>query len=236
MSFLVFSPALNMVGRAARGCAFQAALSRARHAFLNPLTMDEASSQHEKIREHFEQSASVKVQTLELNAGNIIKATQLIVECFQSDGKVLICGNGGSAADAQHIAAEFMNRLRGGLERPGLPAVALTTDTSFLTAYANDIGFDGVFEREVLALGRPGDVLIAISTSGRSRNVVLAVQAAKRKGMRVLALSGEGGDLAAKADIAVVIPNRDTQYIQESLLTVEHVICAAVEDAMFGKA
>lgn len=195
--------------------------------------MTEAATQLQRIREHFLQSADVKRRTLEASLEEIIEATRLIVACYRADHKVMICGNGGSAADAQHMAAEFVNRLRADLDRPGLPALALTTDTSFLTSYANDVGYEGVFERQVSTLGRADDVLIAISTSGRSRNVILAVEAANRIGIRTIGLIGEGGVLSTAVDVAIVVPSRDTQYVQEALLTVEHVICATVENAMF---
>src|SRR5437660_8983449 len=191
--------------------------------------MTEAATQLQRIREHFLQSADVKRRTLEASLEKIIDATRLIVACYRADHKVMICGNGGSAADAQHMAAEFVNRLPADLDRPGLPALALTTDTSFLTSYANDVGYEGVFERQVSTLGRADDVLIAISTSGRSRNVILAVEAANRIGIRTIGLIGEGGVLSTAVDVAIVVPSRDTHYVQEALLTVEHVICATVE-------
>lgn len=146
---------------------------------------------------------------------------------------MLICGNGGSAADAQHIAAELVSRLSKELDRPGLPAIALTTDTSFITAYGNDVDFGGIFERQVQALGRPGDVLVAISTSGNSPNVLRAVALAKRMNLRTIALTGEGGRLAGEVECAITIPSRNTQYVQEALLSVEHIICELVEFALF---
>jgi len=147
---------------------------------------------------------------------------------------VLLCGNGGSAADCQHVAAELVSRLTRDSERPGLPAIALTTDTSFLTAYANDCGFEGVFARQVEALGRPGDVLIGISTSGNSPNVLRAVELAREKGMRSIALTGQGGRLAKLADVAVSVPSDDTRHIQEAHLAVEHVLCLLVEESLFA--
>jgi D-sedoheptulose 7-phosphate isomerase len=162
----------------------------------------------------------------------ILDAIDLITECFRQGRKVLICGNGGSAADAQHMAAEFMNRLRP-IARPGLPAISLTTDTSLITSYANDNGYDGVFERQVQALGRPHDILIAISTSGNSRNVIRAVEAAAKSRLKTIALLGEGGSLTSMVDLALVVPSRDTQLIQETLLTIEHAICASVEEVLF---
>jgi D-sedoheptulose 7-phosphate isomerase len=165
----------------------------------------------------------------------ILAASEVMLVAFKSENKVLLCGNGGSAADCQHIAAELVSRLTREVERPGLAAVALTTDTSFLTAYGNDYGFDGVFERQVDALGRPGDVLVAISTSGRSQNIRRAVLAAKARGMATIGLMGEGAPLAGDVQVAVVIPDRNTQHVQEALLPVEHLICLLVEQAMFGE-
>jgi D-sedoheptulose 7-phosphate isomerase len=186
------------------------------------------------IRQHFVLSAELKLRAADATTESILNSVNMIVDCYRSEGKVLICGNGGSAADAQHMAAEFMNRLSAERARPGLPAIALTTDTSFLTSYANDIGFGGVFERQVLALGRPGDVLIAVSTSGQSGNILRAVEAARVKGLKSIGLMGEGGGLQELVDEAVVVPSRDTQLIQETLLTIEHVICEATEEILFA--
>jgi len=187
-----------------------------------------------RICDHIIVSADLMRRTAEVAVDSILDAAAVILKCFRSKNKILICGNGGSAADAQHMAAEFVNRLGGNMERPGLPAIALTTDTSILTSYANDMGYDGVFERQVLALGQPGDVLIGISTSGNSTSVVRAVTAANAEGLRTIGLLGEGGALTSLVDRAVVIPSHDTQHIQESLLTVEHAICAMVEEILFG--
>ena len=183
--------------------------------------------------QHLLASADVKHRTAERCLDAIVEAAAAIEECFRSGGKVLICGNGGSAADAQHMAAEFVNRLSSDLDRPGLPAIALTTDTSFLTAYANDAGFDGIFERQVLALAKPGDTLVAISTSGNSSNVVRGVITAQQKELVTIGLLGEGGELTNLVDHAIVVPSRQTQHIQETLLAIEHVICQLVEQALF---
>ena len=185
--------------------------------------------------EHFAKSSEVKKQTADTKLESVVRAAGMIATCFQSGNKLLICGNGGSAADAQHMAAEFLNRLSGEFERPGLPAIALTTDTSFLTSYANDCGYDGVFERQLRAIGRPDDVMIGISTSGNSRNVIKAVIAAREVGVKTIGLLGEGGDLATLVDHAVMVPSRDTQLIQETLLTIEHVLCMLVERTLFNK-
>ena len=187
-----------------------------------------------RIPEHLLASADLQRLTAEVASESISQATELIVACYRAANKVLICGNGGSAADAQHVSAEFLNRLNSSLNRPGLPAIALTTDTSFLTSYANDCGYDGVFERQVLALGNAGDVLIAITTSGNSRNVLKAVEAARTKNLRTIGLTGQGGALAEMVECPIVVPSRDTQHLQECFLSIEHVICALVEQSLFG--
>ncbi len=160
-------------------------------------------------------------------------AVAAIASSVRAGGKLLICGNGGSAADSQHVAAELTSRLTSDCVRPGIAAVALTTDTSFLTAYANDFGFEGVFERQVQALGRRGDTLLGISTSGGSTNVARAFAAARAQGVTTVALSGEGGALASSADHAIVIPSRVTAHVQEAMLCVEHVLCHALERELF---
>jgi D-sedoheptulose 7-phosphate isomerase len=181
-----------------------------------------------------QKSAELTLRTAETSVDTILTAATAIINCFNQGNKVLICGNGGSAADAQHMAAEFVNRLNSRFERPGLPAIALTTDTSFLTAYANDCGFDGIFERQVDTLGRRGDVLLAISTSGNSRNVIKAVTRARAIGLITIGFLGEGGELTEMVDHPVIVQSRDTQHVQECLLSVEHSICLVVERAMFG--
>ena len=185
------------------------------------------------IRERLRLAASVSDAMAESGAASIAAAADLIANCFRSHGKVLLCGNGGSAADCQHMAAELVGRLTHEKDRPGLPAIALTTDTSFLTAYPNDVGFDGVFARQVQALGSPGDILIAISTSGRSRNVLTAVEEARVKGLSIVGLLGEDGPLATTADVAIRVPTNDTQVIQQVHLAVEHLICHLVERALY---
>jgi phosphoheptose isomerase/CTP:molybdopterin cytidylyltransferase MocA len=178
---------------------------------------------------HLEGSRTVQQLAAAACADAVIAAAQMIAACFAADGKILLCGNGGSAADSQHFAAEFVSQLTKEYSRPGLPAIALTTDTSILTAYANDFGFEGVFERQVRALGRPGDVLVGLSTSGNSENVRRAVRAAREIGLRTIGLLGEGGRLTAEVDCPVVVPSRNTQHIQESLLPMEHAIADLVE-------
>ena len=167
----------------------------------------------------------------ELN-GDVAAAARAIAGCFQAGGTLLLCGNGGSAADAQHFAGEFVGRFK----RPGrggLPALALTADSSVVTAWANDCGFEDVFARQVEAFGRPGDVLVGISTSGRSRNVLRAFEAAAARGMtRIGLLGGTGGDLLPLAEHAIVAPSDDTQHIQEVHIVVIHVLCELVEEEL----
>jgi D-sedoheptulose 7-phosphate isomerase len=175
----------------------------------------------------------LKNQVAEKCLESIVAAVNLIATTFQKGGKVLLCGNGGSAADCQHMAAEFVNRLTKDFERPGLPAIALTTDTSFLTAFANDSGFDGIFERQVTTLGKSGDILIGISTSGNSTNVIRAVEEAKKTNMGTVVLIGSDGLLAEIADVVISVPSTNTQYIQEAHLTIEHILCDLVERNVF---
>lgn len=184
------------------------------------------------ISDRLRQSGEV-TNAMSAHATEIARAASTITEAFRAGGKVLLCGNGGSAADCQHLAAEFVNRLSRDRHRHALPALALTTDTSCLTACANDYGFEGVFARQVEAFGRPGDVLVAISTSGSSPNVLAAADAARTRGMAVVALLGKSGQLAATADVAIQVPSFDTQLIQQAHLAVEHLICELVERALF---
>jgi D-sedoheptulose 7-phosphate isomerase len=185
------------------------------------------------VRAQLRASAEVKTQTADVCADDIVRASDLIGNALASGGKLLLCGNGGSAADCQHMATEFVSRLSMDFARPAIPAIALTTDTSFLTAYTNDIDFEGVFARQLEALGRPGDVLIGISTSGRSANVVRAATLARSAGIGVVILMGPSGPLADLADVAIKVPSRSTPHIQESHLAIEHVICYLVERRLF---
>ena len=189
-----------------------------------------------QVEAHLLASAEVKRRVAEKCMDSILTAARLITDAFRSGGKVLLCGNGGSAADCQHMAAEFVNRFTKDFERPGLPAVALTTDTSFLTAFANDSGFEGVFERQVQTHGKPGDVLIGVSTSGNSKNVVRAVEQARRMRMRVVTLTGDQGCLAKLADAAICVPADNVQHIQEAHLAIEHILCSLVERHLYGTA
>ncbi len=187
--------------------------------------------------ESLEESSSMKLKIKELLFEDIKAAVNLLVECFGEGNKLLLCGNGGSAADCQHIATELMIRLSHHIQRPALPAIALTTDSSNLTAGGNDIGFENVFARNVEGLGNKGDVLLAISTSGNSPNVIKAVEMAHKKGMKVIAfLGGNGGKLKDKVDLPLVIPSSNVQRIQEGHITVAHIISELVEDKLYGKA
>jgi D-sedoheptulose 7-phosphate isomerase len=193
-----------------------------------------ATDYFRKIEAHLLQSAEIKRQTAASCARSIAEAAEVIAGGFLSGGKLLLCGNGGSAADCQHMAAEFVSRFSKDLERRALPALALTTDTSFLTAFSNDCGFEGIFERQVEALGSAGDVLIGISTSGNSPNVIRAVETAKKRNIGTIALTGNGGGrLTAMADVVMAVPSADTQYIQEAHLAVEHILCELVESIIF---
>jgi D-sedoheptulose 7-phosphate isomerase len=186
----------------------------------------------DSLVESAETKHKIKDQLLE----PIIKAVDLLSACFNDGNKLLLCGNGGSAADCQHIATELMIRLSHHIQRPALPAIALTTDTSNLTAGGNDIGFENIFSRNVEGLGNKGDVLLAISTSGNSPNVIKAVEMAHKKGMKVLGfLGGNGGKLKDIVDLPIVIPSSNVQRIQEGHITVAHIICELVEDKLYGK-
>ena len=144
----------------------------------------------------------------------------------------MICGNGGSAADSQHFAGEFVSSFSPAIKRRGLPAIALTTDTSMITAWANDFAFDGIFARQVEALGQPGDILIAFSTSGTSKNCMVAIDAAKENGLTTIAFTKKGSQLSKVCDFSIGIPSEDTQHIQEMHVIIYHIICEIVENAM----
>lgn len=165
---------------------------------------------------------------------SIARIAGLIVCCYKNGGKVLLCGNGGSASDAQHIESELVGRFK--LERKALPAIALSANTSTITSVGNDYGYQDVFKRGVEAYGKPGDVLIAISTSGNSINVISAINQAKSQGLTIVCLAGcDGGEMSHLADIAFVIPSYDTPRIQECHIMVGHIICELVEKSLFGE-
>lgn len=187
------------------------------------------------IIDSLNESSETKLKIKDQLADEIIKAVDIVVASYKDGNKLLLCGNGGSAADCQHIATEFMIRLSHHIQRPALPAIALTTDSSNLTAGGNDIGFENVFARNVEGLGVLGDVLLAISTSGNSANIIKAVKAAHAKGMKVIGLlGGSGGNLKSIVDLPIVVPSSNTQRIQEGHITIAHIICELVEDTLYG--
>ena len=186
-----------------------------------------------QVADWVRETAALQGRVAQACAGQVVAAAEVIVSAYQAGNKLLLCGNGGSAADCQHVATELLSRLSADFVRPALAAIALTTDTSFLTAFGNDYGFDGVFARQVEALGRPGDVLLGISTSGRSRNVREAVRVAHERGLRTVGLLGEGGPLSDEVELAIVVPERNTQHVQEAMLPLEHILCSLVERAVF---
>ena len=168
------------------------------------------------------------------NVSRIVRSAELVAEAFKKGGKLLIAGNGGSAGDAQHLAAEFINRFE--IERPPLPAIALTTDSSNLTSIGNDYSFDQVFSKQIRALGKPEDVLLAITTSGNSQNIVKAIEAAETIGMKVIVLTGKGGGLiAGRGDVFVNVDANRTARIQEVHITFGHVVCELVDHMLFQK-
>jgi len=168
------------------------------------------------------------------NTALVVQTAELIVRAFKAGGKLLIVGNGGSAADAQHLAAEFVNRFE--IERPPLPALALTTDTSNLTSIGNDYAFDQTFSKQVRALGKENDILLAISTSGNSPNVLKAVETAKALGIKTVALTGKGGGaLAEMADILLNVDSKTTARVQETHITICHILCELTDHMLFQK-
>jgi D-sedoheptulose 7-phosphate isomerase len=192
-------------------------------------------SRNQFIADSLKESSEIKLHILQQCSGEISKAIDLIIHAFNTKKKVLLCGNGGSAADAQHLATEFVIRLSPHIKRPGLPAIALTTDSSMLTAGANDLGYENVFTRSIEALGSEGDVLIGISTSGNSASVNRAFQKAREMKLVTIGFLGkDGGESKSLVDLAIIIPSHDTQRIQEGHITVGHIIFQQVEQEMFG--
>ncbi|HVP27820.1 MAG TPA: D-sedoheptulose 7-phosphate isomerase [Myxococcota bacterium] len=187
-----------------------------------------------RVRALLEASAQVKLDLAVESAAAVARAAEIVAASLRRGGKVLLFGNGGSAADAQHLAAEWTGRLRG--ERAALPAIALTANTSELTALGNDYGFERVFARLVEAHGREGDVAWAISTSGNSPNVIAAVETARQRGLHTIGLTGRrGGKLAPLVDLALCVPSDDTQRIQEAHITLAHVVAELVEEALLDR-
>ena len=197
-------------------------------------TADPASL--ELVKDYLAASAEVKTRSFQACGEAIVAAAALITHSLRQGGKLLICGNGGSAADSQHLAAEFVSVLDRRRMRPAMAALALTTDSSIITAISNDFGFAGIFDRQVQALGSPGDILVGISTSGNSENVVRAFDQARQKRMKTIALTGgQIGLLGQKADVAICVPSESTQHIQEVHLAVEHLLCMLIERDIFGR-
>ncbi len=186
------------------------------------------------IQDELKASSEIKLKVLSTCTSQIAKSVDLIIKAFNQNKKILLCGNGGSAADSQHIATELVIRMSK-KNRRALPAIALTTDSSNLTAGGNDIGFENIFARSIEALGQEGDILIAISTSGNSENIVRAIQMAKEKKLVVIGILGnDGGKCLNIVDCAIVVPSSDTQRIQESHITIGHIICGLIERELFS--
>jgi len=209
--------------------AMPAALKAPQTAPVNPELLA-------RVRRQFQESAQTKLDAGESLAAPIASAAELMAQCLLANGKILSCGNGGSAADAQHFSGELLNRFE--RERPPLAAIALTTDTSTLTAIANDYDFDQVFAKQISALGQSGDVLLAISTSGNSRNVLRAIEAAHERELRVVALTGRSGGEIVKHlgphDVHICVPHTQTPRIQEVHLLAIHCLCDGIDTLLLG--
>lgn len=187
--------------------------------------------ERELIRQVFQESAELGRGFIAAHLDRVLQAAELITESFRQGHKLLVFGNGGSAADAQHFAAEFVNRFRA--DRPALPAIALTTDTSVLTSISNDYDYALVFARQIAALGQAGDVALGITTSGNSPNVLRAFEEARRRGLRTIALTGaDGGKAAPLAELALIVPSPSTPRVQEVHLVIEHLLCELIEDRL----
>jgi D-sedoheptulose 7-phosphate isomerase len=187
------------------------------------------------VREHIQKSIETKNELISKSTGLISNAGHALSEVLNNNKKILLCGNGGSAADAQHIAAELVVRYKGGNERRALPAMTLSSDPSTITACGNDYGYEQLFSRSVEAFGEKGDALIAISTSGNSINVIKAVESAKEKNMVTVGLlGGNGGHLTGKTDFEIIVPSDITAHIQESHITIGHILCRIIEKRCFN--
>ena len=185
----------------------------------------------EKIKDILLESIQVKEEILRNQIDSIAQIAQLMIDCLKKDGKVIVFGNGGSASDSQHIAAELVGRFK--KDRSALAAISLTTNTSILTSLANDYGYDVVFSRQIEALGKKNDVVLGISTSGKAKNVTLGIKQAKKMGIKTVALSGgDGGDIVKLADVSLVIPSKITARIQEAHITIAHIICEMIEQEL----
>jgi D-sedoheptulose 7-phosphate isomerase len=185
----------------------------------------------EKIKDILLESIQVKEEILRNQIDQIAQIAQLMIDCLKKDGKVIVFGNGGSASDSQHIAAELVGRFK--KDRSALAAIALTTNTSILTSLANDYGYDVVFSRQLEALGKKNDVVLGISTSGKAKNVALGIKQAKKMGIKTVVLSGgDGGDIVKLADVSLVVPSKITARIQEAHITIAHIICEMIEQEL----
>ncbi len=201
---------------------------------IEDVNLEGIAGERERLKLHIEGTIATKQRVAEQCADVILEAATVVARALASGRKILLCGNGGSAADCQHIAAELVSVLTQDFLRPGLPAIAMTTDSSILTASANDFGYAGIFERQTQALGCAGDVLIGISTSGRSENVTRAMRYANANGIATIALTGEAGaDMAQLATVAIRVPSQCVQHIQEAHIMIGHIICDLAERAVF---
>ena len=186
---------------------------------------------HERIKDILLESIQVKEEILRNQVESIAQIAELMIDCLKKDGKVIVFGNGGSASDSQHIAAELVGRFK--KDRSALAGVALTTNTAILTSLANDYGYDVVFSRQVEALGKKNDVVLGISTSGKAKNVALGIKQAKKMGIKTVALSGgDGGEIVKLADLSLVVPSKITARIQEAHITIAHIICEIIEQEL----
>lgn len=187
------------------------------------------------INDSLKESSEIKLKVLECCFDDIIKAADMILDAVKNGHKMMLCGNGGSAADSQHLATEFMIRLSHDINRKAIPAIALSTDSSNLTAGGNDIGFENIFARNIEGIGKEGDVLIGISTSGNSKNIIKAVQISKSMGIKTICLLGSGGGkLKDECDLPVIVPSDNVQRIQESHITIGHILCEITERELYG--
>ena len=185
----------------------------------------------ERIKDILLESIQVKEEILRSQIGSIVEIAELMIDCLKKDGKVIVFGNGGSASDSQHIAAELVGRFK--KDRSALAGIALTVNTSVITSLANDYGYDVVFSRQVEALGKKNDVVLGISTSGKARNVALGIKQAKKMGIKTVALSGgDGGEIVKLADLSLLVPSKVTARIQEAHITIAHIICEMIEQEL----
>lgn len=190
---------------------------------------------NEIIQKQFKDSIATKERTLAQSHKAIEQAGNLLIDCLKNNGKILFCGNGGSSCDAAHIAAELVVRYKTGNERRALPAMALGTDHAILTACANDYGYEDIFSRQVEAFGNPGDVLVGLTTSGNSPNVIKAVKVAKERKMKILTLlGGTGGKLKSESDVEIIVDSTVTARIQETHILIGHILCSMIEKDLFG--